>query len=108
MKKEKKEMSKQQTGKSTGSAEDKEPQSRRGSGGGAKKGNELASFQDILDSYIDGLTVQQLAEKHDLAVDTVKAKIPKLQVDAKRMEDKVRAKLEREGVILPTNPGGPR
>jgi hypothetical protein len=107
MKKVEKEMSKQQTGKSTGNTEAKEPPKRRGGGGGAKKGEEMASFQDVLNDFMDGLTIQQIAERHDLALDTVKSKLPKLQFEAKRVEDKVRARVERERAALQPTPDAP-
>jgi hypothetical protein len=43
-----------------------------------------------------------------LALGTVKAKIPKLQLEAKRAEDRAIAKLERAGRLLSTKPGDGR
>jgi hypothetical protein len=56
---------------------------------------------------VGGFTPEQLAEKHKLTLDTVRKKIPKLQLEAKREEDRFRAKLEREGMqIVPKPPNG--
>ena len=101
----KKTMSKPQNIKNTENTEGKEPQNTKSTGGATKKGMDLSTFQDILNDFMDGLSIQQLAEKHNLMPDTVKAKLPKLQLEAKRAEDRAIAKLEREGKLLPAKPG---
>jgi hypothetical protein len=59
-------------------------------------------FNDMLNDYVGGFTPEQLAEKHNLKLDTVRKKLPKLQLAAKLEEERVRAKLEREGMqIMP-------
>jgi hypothetical protein len=74
-------------------------------GSAEKQSRELPTFQDILNDFQDGLTTEQIAEKRNLKLDTVKAKIPRLQLEAKRAEDRAIAKLEREGKLLLTKPG---
>ena len=53
---------------------------------------------------MDGLTPQQLSEKHNLTIETVRKKLPKLQLEAKREEARFRARMEREKATTPPSP----
>jgi hypothetical protein len=59
-------------------------------------GKHFPKFQDLLDDYMDGLTAKQIAEKYGLKVDTVKPKIADLAIEAKRLEERIRKKVEGE------------
>jgi hypothetical protein len=74
----------------------------RGSAEGkdAQEAQPRVDFRDILNDFVGGFTPQQLADKYKLSLDTVKRKIPKLQLEAKREEEHFRAKMEREGMQI--------
>jgi hypothetical protein len=47
---------------------------------GNKPGKKLPKFEDILQAYVGGAMEEELAQKYNLTIDTVKKKIPVLEL----------------------------